>query len=309
MEYEISSRFHSQICGKLLGDGCITKQLDRKPRFQYIHKLDDYDWANYCYLQLKDFIPLNPPKYKRTNDDRVRKGFTESYVVQSRTSNIITELEKLWYPERVKRIPFSYLESYLNDETLAWWYQDDGHLKMSNGIPRKIILSTDNFTTNENHHLQALLNDRFSLHFSLDGQNRLLLYDQPQILYFNRLTNQYMNPSMKRKIININKNVAELPPKISTFYLPVDIQINKPTLEINQQLNVLPYLYKIIISHDSYIDFYKNRIVPLRKPLPTKTYKIMLNPKHWHHLNLIKKATGLTYSNIVYLCFRINPLG
>lgn len=38
-------------------------------------------------------------------------------------------------------IPFDFLYKYLNEEALAWWYQDDGHLKIYNDIQRKIIFS------------------------------------------------------------------------------------------------------------------------------------------------------------------------
>ncbi|MFZ7944684.1 endonuclease [Neobacillus sp. 19] len=306
MESDINSRLHSQICGKLLGDGSFTKQVGRKPRFQYTHKVDDFEWANYCYKQLKDFIPLSPPKYYRKNDPRVKKGFTECYFVQSKTSPIITQLDLIWYPKRKKRIPFNYLDSYFTEESLAWWYQDDGHLKIENGIHRKIILSTDNFSSYENQKLQSLLYDRFSLRFSQDGQNRLLLYDQTQMLYFNRLISRYMHPAMKRKIIKPNQDVAMPPPKISTLYLHNDIFIIMPTYEINKQLNVLPYLLKLIISNDSYINFYKKNIEPLRNPLPNNVYRIALNPQHWCPLNFFKKITGLTFSNIVNLCFKID---
>lgn len=42
------------ICGKLLGDGCITKQQNRKPRFQFMHTISDYDW---CFLLLQSIEP------------------------------------------------------------------------------------------------------------------------------------------------------------------------------------------------------------------------------------------------------------
>lgn len=57
--------FKARIIGKLLGDGCITIQKGRKPRFQYIHAASDFPWSEYCYEQLKDHIPLNLPKPKK----------------------------------------------------------------------------------------------------------------------------------------------------------------------------------------------------------------------------------------------------
>jgi hypothetical protein len=253
---------------------------------------------------LKDFIPLNPPKYKRTNDHRLKKGFCESYMVQSRTSQTVTQLENIWYLNRVKQIPFAYLESYLNEETLAWWYQDDGHLKMENEIPRKIILSTDNFTPFENQQLINLLEKKFYIYFSLDGQNRLLLYDQPQIIYFYRLISPYLHFSMDRKIIKFNEETAKVFPKKTTIYLPIDVHINKPTSEINKQLNLLPKLYKIIDSRESYLEFYIKRILPLRNRHSKKSYQITINQEQWIYLDKIKKITGLKYSEIVYICFK-----
>ena len=90
---EIQESFLSYICGKLLGDGCFTLQLGRKPRLQFIHAASDFEWCNYCYQQLCSHVPLNPPKYSKVEDSRILKGFTERYMVQSKTSEIITYLK------------------------------------------------------------------------------------------------------------------------------------------------------------------------------------------------------------------------
>ncbi|MCM3567011.1 hypothetical protein [Neobacillus mesonae] len=183
----ISSELLNMLSGKLLGDGCITKQKGRKPRFQFIHSASDKDWCFYCYEKLKNELPISPPHYRKIKDKRILQGYTESYQVQSRTTLLITWLESLWYDNRIKKLPFQFLEQYLNELALAWWYQDDGHLSKKDNTPKKIILSTDNFTTNENRRLKGLLGRKFHLFFNLDSQNRLILYDQLQILYFFRL--------------------------------------------------------------------------------------------------------------------------
>ena len=50
-----SSSFKAKITGKLLGDGCITKQKGRKPRFQFIHTARDYSWGmkKMCHIKLQ----------------------------------------------------------------------------------------------------------------------------------------------------------------------------------------------------------------------------------------------------------------
>ncbi|OKL36340.1 hypothetical protein [Domibacillus mangrovi] len=142
-------RFYSRLTGKLLGDGCITQQSGRRPRFQFMHRIEDLGWSTYCYEQLKDFLPLNPPAYKKVIDPRTVAGFTECFVVQSRTDDKITLLESLWYEDRKKQLPLNFIEEYLYEEALAWWYQDDGHLKVADSVPKKIILSTDSFSSEE----------------------------------------------------------------------------------------------------------------------------------------------------------------
>ena len=96
--------FHHFICGKLLGDGCITKQTGRKPRFQFKHRVEDFEWTNHCYEILKSYLPLNPPVYRKVMDLRLKKGFSESYVVQSKISPIITSIYEKWYPKGQKKL-------------------------------------------------------------------------------------------------------------------------------------------------------------------------------------------------------------
>jgi hypothetical protein len=81
----VSNEILSMITGKLLGDGCITKQKGRNPRFQFIHSATDKEWCFFCYKKLMNDLPLAPPHYKKVIDKRISKGFTECYQVQSRT--------------------------------------------------------------------------------------------------------------------------------------------------------------------------------------------------------------------------------
>lgn len=140
------------MIGKLLGDGCITVQKGRKPRFQYTHTASDYDWIYYCYKQLNEYLPLQPPKFKKVANPRLKTGYSSCYYVESRNSDIITYLRSQWYSNSRKIIPFEQLTKYFNKQSLAWWYMDDGHLKQ-NKKPEKIILSTDSFSREENNWL------------------------------------------------------------------------------------------------------------------------------------------------------------
>jgi hypothetical protein len=222
-----STNIYPLLIGKLLGDGCITKQKGRKPRFQFIHTIGDKDWCFHCYEALRKDIPLASPSYKKVKDNRLLKGYSECFQVQSQTNPLITCLESIWYDNRKKVIPFHFVEQYFNEHTLAWWYQDVGHLSQKNNTPKKVILSTVNFSKIENRKLIDLLLRKFNLSFKLDAQNRLILYNQVQIYYFLRLVEPYMHSSMKRKELQKTNQVEISKNKRFTIDLPISIETYK----------------------------------------------------------------------------------
>lgn len=291
----------NMITGKLLGDGCITKQVGRKPRFQFIHSINDKNWCFYCYEKLIPFLPLPAPHYKKVQDKRTRKGFTECYQVQSRTDPFITWLEQIWYYNRKKVIPFDFLEQYLNEIALAWWYQDDGHLSIKKQTPKKIILSTDNFTSSENMILIDLISRKFLLNFKRDSQNRLILYDKKQIYYFLMLVQPYIHASMNRKLTT--NTCTNLINKRTTIYLPDHFTLTKPTYQINQQLRNLDILMETVFDRKRYIDFYKNLHSMFPKYQKMKGYQVVINEQFFSEIQAIKHQTGLTVSEIVTICF------
>ncbi|WP_164668007.1 endonuclease [Virgibacillus doumboii] len=298
--------FKARMIGKLLGDGSITIQQRRKPRFQFTHKSSDCNWSNYCYSNLKEFIPLNPPKYQKTVDLRLKKGYSTAYRVQSKTSNIITYLRKKWYSEFGKVIPIDLMEEYFNEESLAWWYMDDGHLKHKDGILKKVILSTESFTIDEINWLKNFLHNKYNLTFHKDKQNRLLLYDQFQIHYFLYLITPHMHWSMHRKTINNITYKSKSQIKRTTIYLPTALKIKYPTFEINTVLNILS---DIITSYKNGT-FYRDYLFTItnKQYLTTKGYQIVLTESNLSNLYFLYNLTGISFSRLATLSFKINTM-
>lgn len=296
------SSFHNRMCGKLLGDGSIVKQARRKPRFKFQHRTEDFGWTNYCYHKLKNNIPLAKPIYKKNIEPRLRKEYSEFFYVQSKTDPVITELYETWYPNGNKSLPFHYLEQHLDEQALSWWYQDDGHLKIVNGKMQKIILSTDSFTTNENYILQNLLWNKWKLSFKLDKQNRLILYDQFQIIYFLHLIQPWLQPFMARKsaVILPLRPIANR----TTIYLPETIQLQSPTKDIHIALRYLNFLYQEkqtkVICHE--------RLFQTLRPITevttsTSSYQISIQEPYKSELAYLRQRTGLTVSELIIWCF------
>lgn len=177
---------------------------------------------------------------------------------------------------------------------------------MNNGVPSKIILSTDSFTSFENQQLIELLERKYFLCFSLDGQNRLVLYDQLQIYYFYRMVEPFLHHSMSRKMLLSETKTKVNLSKRTTLYLPEDISILKPTRDINNMLNCLPKLYEIVINRTDYLQYYINSIYPISKIKNTKSYQIIIDESHWMLLYKIKNLTGLNNSQITAVCFSLS---
>ncbi|MBM7570237.1 endonuclease [Aquibacillus albus] len=298
----------SKIIGKLLGDGSITVQQSRKPRFQFSHTITDLDWTIHCYNELKYYLPLNKPKYRRITDSRIKQGYSESYIVQSKTHNVITLLEKIWYKNRNKVIPFDLLDVHFNTVSLAWWYQDDGSLKIDNGVPRKIILSTDSFTKTENLQLIDFLLNMYKIKFSIDNQNRLVLYSASEIFYFLYLVKPFIQPCMIRKKLKIkvaDTSPSQIDKKRTTIYLPSEIRVISPTKEINHKLEKLQHIWDLYKQDLFYPKVYFKLIDNHNENvnIHVSPYQIIITKSNFQLLYLLKKYTGLTYSELTLLCF------
>ncbi|MDQ0413467.1 endonuclease [Mesobacillus stamsii] len=293
----IPLRSLSLINAKLLRDGNLTIEGTKQPRFRFQHSYADKGWCYFCYESLHSYIPINPPRYKKNIDPRVNAGFSETFYVQSRTTPLLTLLKKSWYAGKKKIIPLQLIEQTLSPESLAWWYQDDGHLVWKNGSPRKIILSTDNFTREENFGLIKILRELFHLEFSLDGQNRLCLYDQPQILYFIFLVQDYIHPSMARKLPPYSQITSPIKShqKRTTIYLP--FQLTKPTKEIREIL--FKFNPETFIAN-WYRDLYKSHLTTTTL---IYSHQVTLIELEQNKIFMTQSRTGLRMSEIITILF------
>lgn len=295
----------SMITGKLLGDGNLFQQDGRQARFRFSHCKADKEWTYHCFERMSPFFLLSPPAYRKILDKRIIKGCSENYYVQSKSHVYFTTLRKIWYPNKKKIIPFDFVAKYLNPLCLAWWYQDDGSLKRKDKILKKIILSTESFTVQENKELIKLLFLKFHLSFSIDKQNRLLLYNQKQILYFLHLVKPYMHASMKRKYYLLSElPEIEILKKRTTISLPNSIILSSPTKDIHKFLENLPTLLNILKNNNGYETFFINDffLEETSNSENKKSYQIILLKKHLQQLKECQNICGLTNNQLVELC-------
>lgn len=303
--FDLPSELLEMITGKLLGDGNMIHDGNKATRLRFTHASKDRGWCLHCYQQLSKYMKLSPPKYRRVPDPRVKAGYTECYYVQSFTWPKLEQIKRDWYVNGKKRIPFEYIIHALTPLCLAWWYQDDGHLKKKkDGTVQKIILSTESFTTDERSFLRQQIKKEYKIEFSIDRLNRLVIYDQPAILYFLSLVRPHLSSAMRRKdssYYRLNKNEFPLQQR-TTIYLPVNIHIDKPTKQIHQMLRCLPVINDLMDEEIRFQHFYRSKNRFSEKP-KRKGYQIILHQEDLIQITKLQRRTGLQKSECVELCY------
>ncbi|WP_162805683.1 hypothetical protein [Sporosarcina sp. PTS2304] len=291
---DTNSTSYSLLCAKLLGNGSINADVDGQPSIRFLYRYTQYDWAVACHRQLKS--TLASIKFCIENVRDIQDHSTKRIVLKSNLCPLTNELRDLSYPTGQKELPLFFIEHYMNEQTLAWWYQECGHLKVKkNGTLEKLILSTEQWSEEELALLQYVLNSKFNLLFAIDGQKRLLLYDQLQINHFLSLVNPWIHPLFhyKRKNSTALKSIA----KRTTLRLPNHIKLTKPTAEIN----------KIIEQHAGNVEITDENFQRLnyarQEQNDSSRYQISLTEENQATLCRLQAQTGLTLGEIAQECF------
>ncbi|PIC98531.1 hypothetical protein [Sporosarcina sp. P29] len=298
LEIDSSSteQLNSLLCALLLGSGRIISSATNRKYFRFTFHVKHSEWAHSCHQQLKAYVSDFIIKKEQTTDTRSKLGFTERIVIESVTIPNAEALHTTWYQNGFKGIPLDFVEQHMTAQTLTWWYQESGHLKVKeNGTLEKLILSTEQWTDDELRLLQYVINIKFNFLFAIDCQRRLILYDQLQIKYFLSIVTPWIHPLFSYKIRNeeVHKSVA----KRTTIRLPNQISIPAPTKEINQMIK--QYASSIQVTRNNF-----QRLNYARQENNESTrYQVSLTEENQHVLCSVQASTGLTLGEIVQECF------
>ena len=291
-----TEQLNSLLCALLLGSGRISSSSTNYKYFRFTYNTKHTEWAHSCYQQLQAYLPSFVIKKEQTIDTRSKLGFTERVVIESAPCATADALYSAWYQNGFKGIPLEFVEQHMTDQTLAWWYQDCGHLRVKeDGTLEKVILSTEQWSDEELRLLQYVMNSKFNLLFAIDGQRRLILYDQLQIKYFLSVVTPWIHPlfAYKVKVLAVHKPVANR----TTIRLPNQIPIPAPTKEINQMIQ--QYASSIKVTGDNF-----QRLNYARQENNESTrYQVSLTEENQHVLCSVQASTGLTLGEIVQECF------
>lgn len=198
---EVIMNIDNMLCGKLLGDGRIQLEAEnRKGRFYF--KQSERMYVLDTLLLIKDSnldIQFEKTMPRPILGKRLG-GEHPAFEVVSLSSKYFSELYKIWYKGDLKIIPKDYIKKNLNSQSLALWYQDDGHLKVKDD---RIIISTESFTKKEVHFLINILKEKFNIESRIDhvkeNQYRIDISKNRYTHLFLTYVSPYLCDSMSRK--------------------------------------------------------------------------------------------------------------
>jgi hypothetical protein len=305
--------FFAILCGKLLGDGSLSRK--KHARLQFRHSKNDYGYTVdqlKLFSQYLDFGPNDPLKY-RYNDKRTQKTYT-TFICQSVTDPTLTETMRLWYPSnRQKVIPKEFVKEYFNEESLAIWYQDDGCLKSES----RIILSCECFSNGEINFLRKLIYEKFLIQSSIDSQRRIDICNRKDVELFLNYVTPYLSDCMQRKSLRNYHNMLtiknqELIPtsesilsKRTTIYLPVYIKTKiQEHKSPSQKINSCIHMQKEMNNIEDLI-YRRKRIIESKKESLKNSdrvpYTIYLSKMNYQGLKILKQWTGIEVSEYIFI--------
>lgn len=199
----LDSKQEQVVLGTIFGDGNLHfTTTSVTARFTTSCRDIDRDYIFWKYHKLSP-TGLFPEPRKRIRD--VKGVSRASWVLQSKTSPIFTELYRTFYPEGRKTIQVKELQR-LDELGLAVWYMDDGCLHCEKKSGRwRVVLSTEGFSYKEDLLLVDWLSREHGFPFRINssGSNRgyhLVLLKQESVKRFIELVRPHVVPCMERKV-------------------------------------------------------------------------------------------------------------
>ena len=141
------------LIGNLLGDGGIYTGNSGKSNYYIKQSLKYKDYVFWLYNELKNICPSSPKQRK----DNGQWYFYSSQLME------LTEIQKLFYLERKKRVPLNIGDILFSPLSVAIWYMDDGTLDYRPKDHYAFYLATHSFSVEDTYRLVAALRDNFGI--------------------------------------------------------------------------------------------------------------------------------------------------
>lgn len=197
------------LIGLLLGDcwlqtqskNNVIEKRNYRVRFEQgdVHR----EYIEELYTIFKPWIPSPPKRTKRLCLET--GNFHVTWRMQSYTHSVFSPLVSIFYPEgsSKKRISEFFVDKYLQPESLAYWFMDDGGKSFyGKGIRYGLHLHTQGFQTYEVDYLAAGLKRVYDLECwtRVNKSGRMIVISGKSYKQFLSICGKFIHPSMYGKL-------------------------------------------------------------------------------------------------------------
>lgn len=187
------------LIGSILGDTHITK--NGQINIGHSIKQKEYFLLKYNKLKNLDNILSKQKQLNYTTYDHLDKRTNKIYTTLSITTLSKFKLERsLFYPDNIKKIPNN-IQDIFNEESLAYWYMDDGSKNSIKG--KGMVIDISNFNEHDEILIKNMMNNKFSCEVSFHRRsinNTKLYIKASSALHFSNIIRPYIIPSMEYKL-------------------------------------------------------------------------------------------------------------
>lgn len=222
---ELTDLQHDIFIGTMLGDANLMKKDNKHAIYEFTQKYENKEYVDFIYESMVPFSGIKPKiresPGRQIINGKVFKDYskkTYSYRCRTKSHSIFSYEYEKWYLKdeyqnyiykevgnkgrkiKIKTVP---RDLVLNERILAFWYFDDGSLKIN---PRKIILCTDGFLKEDNEFLVNIL--KRDLYFKkpiLNSENRIIFNSDDMLKFIEIIKKHDMFKCFRNKKMNIIK--------------------------------------------------------------------------------------------------------
>lgn len=191
--YQLSERELAIVIGTLLGDACIryVHSKCKYPMLNFSHCVQQEEYFLYKKDQLINLM-ASFNKYYHTDKER------DSWQFNGKNMACLKELREIFYPNNIKILPLDYLKLHFTEESIYYWYMDDGcYDKHTNSF----TIATDCFDREQLQNFIDWLNEKFNLDFSIKKDGELYLKHKSNETFYNIISKYNKCESMQYKYI------------------------------------------------------------------------------------------------------------
>lgn len=186
--YELTTNEKAIIIGTLLGDGCI----------RYVHNKCKYPCLifSHCDKQ-KEYFLYKTNKLSNimssynsyTKKNYWTKELTTLWQYTGKNMKCLIEIYNAFYINGKKLIPVDYIKDCFTEESIYYWYMDDGCFDKNS---KSFIIATECFDKENLLEFIEFLQKKFGLEFTIKKDGELYLKHKCNSI-FNKIISKYNN--------------------------------------------------------------------------------------------------------------------